>query len=75
MTRLLGLYLLEAPEPLARRGIQALAELAEHQTQYINRLAAYQSLELMADHSGVNDLLKKIKASEKDERLLEYYQN
>ena len=46
--------------------------IAKNHKQYINRISAYQSLELFADYEEVPEILSQIKDNEKDERVLKY---
>jgi len=72
--KLFGMYLLTAPEDQLEVGIEALKKIAIAHSQYYNRLAAYQSLEMFSDYEGVTDTLSQIREEEKDLRLKDYYQ-
>lgn len=73
-TKLFGMYLVSAPDPQLQSGIKVLESIAIDHNQFYNRLSAYQSLELLSDNEGVPEMLEKIKSAEKDERLIEYYE-
>ncbi len=66
-----GMYLSVSPEEEQTAGIVPMSEIARNHPKFYIRLAAYQSLQLIEDASGVAELLKKIKADEKDPRVLQ----
>ena len=70
--KLFGMYLVGAPEDQVSEGIKELEIIAKNHKQYINRISAYQSLELFADYEEVPEILSQIKDNEKDERVLKY---
>ena len=71
--KLFGMYLLTAPEDQLGSGIEVLEQIATTHSQYYNRLAAYQSLELFSDYQGVPEIMAQIREKEKDSRLKDYY--
>ncbi len=66
-----GMYLSFALEEEQIAGIATLSDLARNHNKFNIRLAAYQSLQLIEDAPGVAELLKQIKAEEKDPRVLQ----
>ena len=63
------------PQEQKQRGVAILEEFALNNDTYYVRLAAYQGLMLLEDVPGVNEALAKIKKKEKDQRLLQIYDN
>lgn len=67
-----GVYLVEQPDEIIKKGIHELERIASTHEQYYNRLSAYQTLQLFVDFDGVLQSLEKIKQSEKDPRVLSF---
>ncbi|HLF33387.1 MAG TPA: M1 family aminopeptidase, partial [Cyclobacteriaceae bacterium] len=75
MLQYFGEFLMNCPNLDQRRGIVVLEQYArQHKSIYV-RFAAYQGLGLLADLSGVEELLKDIAKNEKDETLKSLYQS
>jgi aminopeptidase N len=73
MLQYFGEFLMNCPNLDQRRGIVVLEKYArQHKSIYV-RFAAYQGLGLLADLSGVEELLKDIAENEKDETLKALY--
>ncbi|MEJ8757951.1 M1 family aminopeptidase [Pontibacter sp. H259] len=53
--------------------IDLLADIAENNSLYYVRMAAFQTLMVLSDKPEVKEKLEKIKAQEKDKRLIEMY--
>ncbi len=71
--KIFGMYLIDAPDPVLKKGIQLLKEIGLKHNQFYNRLSAYQSLQLFSDHEGIQEILDEIKEAEKDPRIRIYY--
>jgi len=69
-----GMYLSVSPEEEQIAGIAPLSDLARNHPKFYIRLAAYQSLQLIEDAPGVPELLKQIKADEKDPRVFQNFE-
>ncbi len=61
-----GMYLFNAPNEQIAKGIIELEKIAKHSYHLNNRISAYQSLELLSDHQGVQKILDGINLEEKD---------
>lgn len=72
--KLFGMYLVTAPDEQVMNGIKELKEIAQNHHQFYNRLSAYQSIELLSDHQGVQEILDEIMANEQDPRIREYFE-
>ncbi|WP_162427728.1 M1 family metallopeptidase [Pontibacter pudoricolor] len=53
--------------------IAMLSDIAQNNNLYYVRMAAFQALMVMSDKPEVKEILEKIKAQEKDKRLIEMY--
>jgi len=73
MLRMMGQYLINAPEDQKIEGANFLHEIALHHNKYYIRISAYQSLELLADNPEIQDLIADIKSKETDERVRNYF--
>jgi len=70
-----GEYIMDASELMQRRAIVVLEKYARiHPKNYV-RLSAYQSLGLLTDLSGVEELRKEIRENEEDKYLRQLYQS
>jgi aminopeptidase N len=67
--------LLEAPQEERKSAVKIFSKMAASHQNYIVRLSSYQALMLLSDLTGVEKMLVEIKGSEKDQRLIEIYQN
>ena len=68
-----GEFLMKVPELMKRRGIVILEKYARHDDSKYVRLSAYQSIGLLSDLSGVDDLREDIRENEHDNFLREIY--
>ena len=68
-----GEYLMQAPELMKRRGLAVLEKYARNGTSKYVRLSAYQSIGLLSDLSGVDDMRADIRENEEDKFLREIY--
>ncbi len=69
-----GLYISEAPESVTAAAIPALADVAKNNENEYIRLAAFQSLNLLPEGDSLKAVREEIKAVEKSEELLNFYQ-
>ena len=67
--------LLKAPQEERKSAVSIFRKMAASHQNYIVRLSSYQALMLLSDLTGVEKMLAEIKSSEKDQRLIEIYQN
>ncbi|MFY0624823.1 MAG: M1 family metallopeptidase [Reichenbachiella sp.] len=65
--------LINAPVKYRRSATNHFFDAALNNSNYTARFSGYQGLLLLTDIEGVEDLLRKVKSNEKDERLLELY--
>lgn len=66
-------YLASNSETNTLETITYLADLARNHNLYYVRMGAFQSLMVMSDKPGVEEMLKEISANEKDKRLTDMY--
>ncbi|UXP32845.1 M1 family aminopeptidase [Reichenbachiella agarivorans] len=66
--------LVNAPDDKRKAAVDFYANYAQNHPSYFVRLSAFQGLVLLTDVAGVDQLLQEIKEKEKDERLLELYE-
>ncbi|MBK0401386.1 M1 family metallopeptidase [Adhaeribacter sp. BT258] len=66
-------YLLRLPTPEKNKGTRTLEEMARTNGNYRIRLGAYRALQILADDPAVQQMIRKIKETEKDERLKALY--
>ncbi|MBC7920312.1 MAG: M1 family peptidase [Ferruginibacter sp.] len=74
LTQTFGVYLLKQPAETQRKGGQVLARIARDHDAYAIRFVAFQSLSLIKEAAGVEELRKQIRARETDPRLIEAYE-
>ena len=72
--KLFGMYLITAPEDQVKNGVKELEHIAKNHFQFYNRLSAYQSLQLLSDFEGVQEILDEVKTQETDSRIKEYFE-
>ncbi|GAB3827135.1 hypothetical protein GCM10028895_39010 [Pontibacter rugosus] len=73
MLQSFGAYLASNSTTNTPEVINMLGDMAKNHRLYYVRAAAYQALMVMSEKEEVQALLEQIRASEKDERLLEMY--
>ena len=71
--KLFGMYLITAPDYQVKNGVKELEFIAKNHFQFYNRLSAYQSLQLLSDFEGVQEILDEVKTQETDSRIKEYF--
>ncbi len=69
-----GMYLVDQPDETIQRGISELVRIASTHEEYYNRISAYQILQLFRDEEGVSESLELIKKTEKDPRVLSFFE-
>ena len=62
-------YLLKLPAAEKNKGVRILEDLARNHENFRVRLGAYRALQILADDPAVQQLIRNIKETEKDERL------
>ena len=75
LTQAFGIYLMKLDPEARKKGARTLAKIAWENNTYTIRFAAFQSLSLIKDTEGVNELRKQIKAKETDPRLVNVYES
>jgi aminopeptidase N len=75
LTQAFGIYLMKVDADTQKKGAQALAKIARENSTYSIRFAAFQSLSLIKEVEGVDDLRKQIKEQETDPRLVNVYES
>jgi aminopeptidase N len=75
LTQAFGIYLMKLDPEARKKGARTLAKIARENSTYTIRFAAFQSLSLIKDTEGVNELRKQIKAKETDPRLVNVYES
>lgn len=73
--RMYGMYLFYVPDDQLSKGLNILKEMAMHEKNYYNRIAAYQSMNLFADRTETQNFLKEIQENETDKRVKAYFNN
>ncbi|MBC5774110.1 M1 family peptidase [Pontibacter sp. KCTC 32443] len=73
MLQSFGAYLASNSSTNTPETIEMLADIAQNNNLYYVRMAAFQALMVMSDKPEVKERLEKIKAQEKDKRLIEMY--
>ncbi|NDK56132.1 M1 family aminopeptidase [Pontibacter fetidus] len=68
-----GAYLASNNSTNTPETIDLLTDIAQNNNLYYVRMAAFQALMVMSDKPEVKERLEKIKAAEKDKRLIEMY--
>ena len=68
-----GAYLASNSQTNTPEVVALLGDLAQNNSQYYVRAAAYQALMVMSEKPEVKALLEEIRQNEKDERLLQLY--
>ena len=68
-----GEFLMQAPELMKRRGLVVLEKYARNDDSKYVRLSAYQSIGLLSDLSGVDDIRTDIRENEQDNFLKDIY--
>jgi len=66
-------FLIESSPKEKGKSIGIFYDMAMKHSNYTVRFSAYQALIMMTDIAGVNEKLKQIQASEKDDRLIKLY--
>ena len=66
-------FLIEAQPTERSASVSIFEKLARNDNNYIIRFSAYQALMLMTDLKGVRSILSDIRRTEKDQRLLQIY--
>lgn len=73
LTQAFGIYLMKTDAATQKKGAHLLAKIASENESSTIRFVAFQSLSLISEVEGVNELRKEIKAHETDPRLVDAY--
>lgn len=72
--RMFSMYLVNVRDAQINDGIAILEDIALNHHLYYNRFAAYQGLEMFEDREGLPAILEKIRATEEDPRVKQYFE-